>query len=192
MMVFRLKSVLAAMMRSRCGVAAVEFSLLLPMLIIFLAVMIEIGRGWLSYDRFVTVVDNTARWSARFPEFEERVRTGVKTFVIDAGQPLDPDKLDLTLRSAKLVGGVAVTDFAPYNFFGSAENVTWDKMLKAGNFKEEESVIVISGRYKYSPLFSFLSATTFHFEYVATVNPYFSRHYKYQKGKSDWAFWNVR
>lgn len=76
MMVFRLKSVLAAMVRSRSGVAAVEFSLLLPMLIIFLAVMIETGRGWLSYDRFVTVVDNTARWSARFPEFEERVRTG--------------------------------------------------------------------------------------------------------------------
>ncbi|KAA3504024.1 MULTISPECIES: TadE/TadG family type IV pilus assembly protein [Rhizobium/Agrobacterium group] len=192
MMVFRLKPVLAAMVRSRSGVAAVEFSLLLPMLIIFLAVMIETGRGWLSYDRFVTVVDNTARWSARFPEFEERVRTGVKTFVIEAGQPLNPEELDLTLRSAKLVGGVATVEFAPYNFFGSAEAVTWDKMLKAGNFKDEEAVIVISGRYKYSPLFSFLRPTTIEFEYVATVNPYFSRHYKYQKGKSDWSFWNVR
>lgn len=192
MMIVRLKSMLTAMMRSRSGVAAVEFSLLLPMLIVFLAVMIETGRGWLSYDRFVAVVDNTARWSARFPEFEERVRTGVETFVIAAGRPLDADKLDLTLRSAKLVGGVAVTEFEPYNFFGTAENVTWDKMLKAGNFKEEETVIVISGRYKYSPLFSFLRSTVFEFEYVVTVNPYFSRHYKYQSGKSDWSFWNVR
>ena len=192
MMVVRLQSIFTTMMRSRAGVAAVEFSLLLPMLVVLLAVMIETGRGWLSYDRFVTVVDNTARWSARFPEFEERVRTGVKTFVIAAGRRLDPEKLDLTLRSARLVGGVAVTEFAPYNFFGSAENVKWDKMLKAGNFKEEEVVIVISGRYKYRPLFSFLSNTTLEFQYVATVNPYFSRHYNYQKGNSDWKFWNVR
>lgn len=104
-MVVRLQSIFTTMMRSRAGVAAVEFSLLLPMLVVLLAVMIETGRGWLSYDRFVTVVDNTARWSARFPEFEERVRTGVKTFVIAAGRPLDPEKLDLTLRSARLVGG---------------------------------------------------------------------------------------
>ncbi len=102
------------------------------------------------------------------------------------------EKLDLTLRSAKLVGGVAVTEFAPYNFFGNAENVKWDKILTQGNFKTEEAVIVISGRYKYRPLISLLGNTDIEFEYVTAVNPYFSRHYKYQKGKSDWLFWNVR
>lgn len=188
----RLKSLFVLLLRSRSGVAAVELSLLMPLLILALAMAIEIGRGWISYDRFVSMVDNTARWSARFPEFEERVRTGVKSFVIDAGRPLDPAKLDLTLRSAKLVGGVAVTEFAPYNFFGSAENVKWDKILTEGNFKTEETAIVISGRYKYRPLISLLSDTTIQFEYVTAVNPYFSRHYKYQKGKSDWSFWNVR
>lgn len=188
----RLKSLFTSLMRSRSGVAAVELSLLMPLLILVLAIAIEIGRGWISYDRFVSVVDNTARWSARFPEFEERVRTGIKSFVIDTGRPLDPDKLDLTLRSARLVGGVAVTEFAPYNFFGSAENVKWDKILTEGNFKTEETAIVISGRYKYRPFISLLSNTTIEFEYVTAVNPYFSRHYKYQKGKSDWSFWNVR
>lgn len=192
MIIKRLKSLSISLMRSRSGVAAVEFALLMPLLILVLAMVIEIGRGWMSYDRFVTVVDNTARWSARFPEFEERVRTGVKSFVMAAGRPLEPEKLDLTLRSAKLVGGVAVTEFAPYNFFGNAESVKWDKILTEGNFKIEETAIVISGRYKYRPLISFLSNTAIEFEYVTAVNPYFSRHYKYQKGKSDWLFWNVR
>ncbi|WP_421413658.1 TadE/TadG family type IV pilus assembly protein [Agrobacterium tumefaciens] len=113
----RLKYLSISLISSRSGVAAVELALLMPLLILVLAMVIEIGRGWMSYDRFVTVVDNTARWSARFPEFEERVRTGVKSFVIAAGRPLESEKLDLTLRSAKLVGGVAVTEFAPYNFF---------------------------------------------------------------------------
>jgi hypothetical protein len=188
----RLKYLSISLISSRSGVAAVELALLMPLLILVLAMVIEIGRGWMSYDRFVTVVDNTARWSARFPEFEERVRTGVKSFVIAAGRPLESEKLDLTLRSAKLVGGVAVTEFAPYNFFGNAENVKWDKILTQGNFKTEEAVIVISGRYKYRPLISLLGNTDIEFEYVTAVNPYFSRHYKYQKGKSDWLFWNVR
>ncbi|MFJ1311963.1 TadE/TadG family type IV pilus assembly protein [Rhizobium sp. AU243] len=188
----QLKSLSVLLLRSRSGVAAVEFALLMPVLILVLALAIELGRGWLSYDRFVTLVDNTARWSARFPEFEERVRSGVKSFVMKAGRPLDPEKLDLTLRSAKLVGDVPVTEFPPHNFFGNAENVKWDKVLTAGNFKAEETAIVISGRYKYRPLISLLSDTTIEFEYVTAVNPYFSRHYKYQKGKSDWSFWNVR
>ena len=90
----------------RSGAAAVEMGLLAPVLILFLAVIVEVGRGWISYDRFVTVIDNAARWSARFPEFETRVRTGVSQFAIIAGNGiLATDKLNLTLRSVELTGG---------------------------------------------------------------------------------------
>ncbi|MCZ7911055.1 TadE/TadG family type IV pilus assembly protein [Agrobacterium leguminum] len=176
----------------RSGAAAVEMALLAPLLILILAVVLEIGRGWLSYDRFVTAVDNTARWSARFPEFETRVRTGVKSFVLMSGNGLlQTEKLNLTLRSAKLVGNVPELQFQPYNFFGSAEGVKWQRAVKDGNFGPNEAIIVVSGRYSYRPLFAFLADTTIDFEYVTAINPFFSRHYPYQSGKSDFGKWNV-
>ena len=76
---------LAGFGRCRSGAAALEMGLLAPLLVLMLAVIIEVGRGWLSYDRFMTIVDDSARWAARFPEFEERVRTGVPSFVVLSG-----------------------------------------------------------------------------------------------------------
>ncbi len=176
----------------RSGAAAVEMALLAPLLILFLAVIVEVGRGWISYDRFVTVIDNAARWSARFPEFETRVRTGVPRFAIISGNGiLETDKLNLSLRSVELVGTTPKEQFKPYNFFGSAEDVPWQKAVTDGKFGPKEAVIVIAGRYSYRPLFSILFGTTISFEYVAAVNPFFSRHYPYQNGKSDFGKWNV-
>jgi hypothetical protein len=167
-------------------------ALLAPLLILILAVVLEVGRGWLSYDRFVSVVDNAARWSARFPEFEKRVRTGVTTFAVMSGNGiLQTDKLNLTLRSVELVGNTPVEQFKPHNFFGSAEEVKWEKAVTDGKFGPKEAVIVISGRYSYQPLFSILSGTAISFEHVTAVNPFFSRHYPYQTGKSDFDKWNV-
>lgn len=114
---------------SGSGATAVEFALLLTLLLIIMGVVFETGRAWLYYDRFVGVVDNTARWAARFPHFEERVRTGIPSFVTMAARPLDMKGLNLTLRSAKLVGGVPVLEFPAYNFFGSAENIDWKTSL---------------------------------------------------------------
>lgn len=176
----------------RSGAAAVEMGLLAPVLILFLAVIVEVGRGWISYDRFVTVIDNAARWSARFPEFETRVRTGVSQFAIIAGNGiLATDKLNLTLRSVELTGGTPKEQFRPYNFFGSAEDVRWQNAVTGGGFGPKEAIIVVSGRYSYQPLFSILFGTTITFEHVAAVNPFFSRHYPYQTGKSDFGKWNV-
>lgn len=129
----------------RSGAAAVEMGLLAPVLILFLAVIVEVGRGWISYDRFVTVIDNAARWSARFPEFETRVRTGVSQFAIIAGNGiLATDKLNLTLRSVELTGGTPKEQFRPYNFFGSAEDVRWQKAVTDGGFGPKEAIIVVS------------------------------------------------
>ncbi|MCZ7464037.1 TadE/TadG family type IV pilus assembly protein [Rhizobium rhizogenes] len=178
--------------RCRSGAAAVEMALLAPLLMLILAVVIEVGRGWLSYDRFVMIVDNTARWSARFPEFETRVRTGVDKFVTIAGNDLiEMENLNLTLRSAKVVGSTTVLQFPPYNFFGTAEGVEWEKTTMKGNFGPKDSIIVVSGRYSYKPLFSMLSDVTISFEHVTAINPFFSRHYPYQAGKSDFGKWNV-
>ena len=179
---------------SRCreGAAAVEMGLLAPLLILILAVVIEVGRGWLSYDRFVTIVDNSARWAARFPEFETRVRTGIPSFVVLSGSGiLQTSNLNLTLRSVKLVDKVARLQFPAHNFFGSAEKVPWEQTVIENGFGPQEAVIVVSGRYSYQPLFSFLTDVTISFEYVAAVNPFFSRHFPYQEGKSDFAKWNL-
>ncbi|KJF70100.1 TadE/TadG family type IV pilus assembly protein [Agrobacterium arsenijevicii] len=192
MSIVKLRSRLYFIARCRSGAAAVEMALLAPLLILILAVVLEIGRGWLCYDRFVTIVDDTARWSARFPEFETRVRTGVKTFVVMSGNDLlQMDNLNLTLRSATVVGNVPELQFPPHNFFGSAEGVKWEKTVTDGNFGSKEAVIVVSGRYSYRPLFSILADVTINFEHVTAVNPFFSRHYPYQAGKSDFGKWNV-
>ncbi|MDZ7925646.1 MAG: TadE/TadG family type IV pilus assembly protein [Agrobacterium sp.] len=184
---------LARFSRCRAGTAAVEMALLAPLLILLLGVVIEVGRGWLSYDRFVTIVDNSARWAARFPEFEERVRTGVPSFVVLSGSGvLQTGKLDLTLRSVKLVNKIARLQFPAHNFLGSAENVPWEKTVIANGFGPQEAVIVVSGHYSYQPLFSLLADVTLSFEYVTAVNPFFSKRYPYQSGKSDFAKWNLK
>ncbi|CUX18142.1 conserved exported hypothetical protein [Agrobacterium deltaense Zutra 3/1] len=184
---------LGSLGRCRSGAAAVEMGILAPLLVLLLAVVIEVGRGWLSYDRFMTVVDNSARWAARFPEFEERVRTGIPTFVVLSGSGiLQAGKLDLTLRSVKLIDNVARLQFPAHNFKGSAEDVPWEKTVLANGFGPQEAVIVVSGRYSYRPLISVLADITLKFEYVAAVNPFFSQRYPYQSGKSDFAKWNLK
>lgn len=167
--------------------------LLAPLLVFMLAVIIEVGRGWLSYDRFMTIVDDSARWAARFPEFEERVRTGVPSFVVLSGSGiLQTGKLDLTLRSVKLVDKVARLQFPAHNFLGSAEDVPWEKTVIANGFVAQDAIIVVSGRYSYRPLIAAVADITLKFEYVAAVNPFFSQRYPYQSGKSDFAKWNLK
>ncbi|AVH41749.1 pilus assembly protein TadG [Agrobacterium tumefaciens] len=184
---------LAGFGRCRSGAAALEMGLLAPLLVLMLAVIIEVGRGWLSYDRFMTIVDDSARWAARFPEFEERVRTGVPSFVVLSGSGiLQTGKLDLTLRSVKLVDKVARLQFPAHNFLGSAEDVPWEKTVIANGFVAQDAIIVVSGRYSYRPLIAAVADITLKFEYVAAVNPFFSQRYPYQSGKSDFAKWNLK
>lgn len=89
------------------------------------------------------------------------------------------------------MGGVAVTEFAPYNFWQRRKREVGQD-IDARKLQDRRSGNRNFGRYKYRPLISLLGNTDIEFEYVTAVNPYFSRHYKYQKGKSDWLFWNVR
>lgn len=174
------------------GVAATEFALLLPLLLMFLGVIFEVGCGWMSYQRFVTLIDNTARWSARFPAFETKVRLGTQDFVKRFSNPLNLNELDLTLRSAKLVAGVPILQYAEYNYYGNTKDMNWSKSMKDENFAEGEIAIIITGRYIYKPFFSILGNYKFEFDYSVAVNPYFSRRYDLKIGNADWDLWNVR
>lgn len=184
--------VLRQLLRDTKAVAAVEFALLLPLLFMFLGATFEVGRGWLSYQRFVTVVDNTARWSARFPMFENKVRTGVDSFVTKFASPLLLDKLDLSLRSVKMDAGVPKLEFPAYNFYGNTDNMNWSKALTDENFVFNEAAIVVTGRYAYRPLFSTIANVEIQFTYSIATNPFFSRKYQYEAGNSDWNYWNVQ
>ncbi len=178
--------------RNTSGIAATEFALIAPLLIMFLGVVFETGRGWLAYQNFVSVVDNTARWAARFPMFEARVRTGIPSYITRSTVGMDVDELDLTLRSASKSAGGVVQEFPAHDFFGGTSDMDWSAILDRENFKVGEAAIIVTGRYGFKPLFSVLGDTEVTFEYNVAVNPFFSRSYKYLDGDSDWEHYNVR
>ncbi|MEO5807413.1 TadE/TadG family type IV pilus assembly protein [Devosia sp.] len=173
------------------AVAAVEFALLLPLLMILYSVVFETGRGWLSYRKFYNTVEAAARYAARYPEFEGRVRANVPAVVLDLIKPLNTANLNLTLFSTIVDSGIAKLTFAPYNFYGNASTADYRTAVAKGHYREGETVIVVAGTYSYQPIsfFSVLGSINFHLEY--TINPFFSRTYIYQAGTSDWNQYNV-
>lgn len=174
------------------GLAVTEFALIAPLLIMFMGVVFEVGRGWLEYQNFVSTVDNTARWAARFPAFEARVRTGIPSYISRSTARIDTKTLDLTLRSASKSASGVVLAFSAYNFYGNTSDVNWSTVLDSENFKIGEVAVVITGRYWYKPFFAIFGNYSIKFEYGVAINPFFSRSYNYLTGDSDWKYYNVR
>ena len=184
-------STLARLARSRSGAAAIEFTFLLPLLLIFCGIVFETGRIIIYYQRMVTVVDNTARFAARFPEFDSRARSGALLYAQLAGPPSSDTRLDLTLRSAKLNEGTPQLAFPAYNIMGNAQDVAWQDTMKGSGFLTNEAAIIVSGRYRHQISFIFLFTREIDLTYVAATNPYFSRDYRYNDGVSDQDYWNA-
>lgn len=174
------------------GIAATEFAILAPVLVLLLAFVFEVGHAWLSYQRFVVVVDVAARWSARFPMFEPRIREGIPSFVKQLAAPLHADRLNLTLRSATKTASGATLAFDPYVFMGNKDDLDVTALLKGANFNYGEAAIVVSGECNFKPYFALFGDYTIKFDYDAVVNPFYSRSYQYSEKNTDWDYWNVR
>ncbi len=177
---------------SRSGVAAVEFALLAPLLVLFYTAVFETGRGWLAYMKFESTVQNAARYAARYPEFERRVRVNLPLIIREALAPLAADELKLTLFSLKMSGGKVSTVFAPYAFYGAVSDIDISTVVTPGLFTEGEAVIALVGSYSYRPIIFDSIVRTITFEKSIALNPFFSRSYEYNKNDADWDYYNVR
>lgn len=177
---------------SQSGVAVIEFALLAPLMLMLFALLFELGRMALYYQQLNSFVDGTIRWSARYPQFDSNVRQGVTRFASIAAPPGYNQRLSLTLRSVRVSQGTFVNNFAPYNFFGDAQNVPWQTRLQSANFKDGEIVIVVSARYRYDVLFKVFGNFTFDITDAQFTNPFYSRSYDYNTGVADLNYFNVR
>jgi hypothetical protein len=142
--------------------------------------------------KFNTTVENAARLAARYPEFEQRVRTAMPLIAAEMLAPLQTANLDLTLFSVTVGSGSSTLAFSPYNFFGHASSMDWSDLVDDGLFASGEAVIVVGGRYAYTPLFLDGVVPSIGFSHMVAVNPFFSRSYNYQVTNSDWDYFNVR
>lgn len=176
--------------RAESGVAAVEFALLASVLLLVYAIVFETGRGWLATRKLDSMVENIARFAARFPEFDKNVRNGVPLVAAQTLAPLDLQGLSLALFSVRIVRGDPVTDYM-HLFYGAAPTINWASQVDLRGYAEGETVIVVVGSYSYRPVL-LQTAGNINFSQVVSLNPFFSRTYTYQAGTSDFAKYNVK
>lgn len=177
---------------SRSGVAAVEFALVAPLLLLVMALVFELGRMAFYYQQLNAFTDAATRWAARFPQFDQNARQGVSQYATIAAPPGYSQRLSLTLRSVRVYQGGFQENFAPYNFFGNAQDIPWQSTLSNASFKEGEAIIVVSARYRYTLFFNLFGNATIDISDVEFTNPFYSRSYTYQTGVADLNYWNVR
>lgn len=184
-------TLLRRFLHDRVGVAAVEFALLLPLLLLFYTVLFETGRGWLAKRKFNVAIESAARYAVRYPQFDSTVRQGLPLVVGRTLAPLGTNGLNLSLVSARMDRGEARVVFT-HAFFGNAVDIPWRHLVNPALFAQTEPVVIVVGRYSYDPILFGNVTGPIVFETAIAVNPFFSRSYEYESGVTDFDFFNVR
>jgi Flp pilus assembly protein TadG len=187
----RLLAAVGRLRRAESGVAAVEFALLASILLLVYALVFETGRGWLATRKLNSMVENVARFAARFPEFDQNVRNGIPLVAAQTLAPLDMGGLNLALFSARISRGEPVADYS-HLFYGTVPTINWKDQVDLRGYAEGETVIIVVGSYSYRPILFQVATGDIDFAHVVSLNPFFSRSYTYQAGMSDFARYNVR
>lgn len=164
------------------GVAAIEFGLLAPLLLLTLAVSIELGRMYQAHRSFHNAVNGFARSLASYPEYDAKVRTAAPAIGAALLPPDGLSRFHLQVTSLMRVEGTMQQVFT-HTLVGKKPELGVSKALKAENFEQGEAVIQISAAYDYVPFFTILPGTRF--TGTVAVTPYFSRTYAWNAGTSE-------
>lgn len=169
---------------NRRGVAAVEFAILLPLLLVTLAVTVEVARLTMIKRQFENCVVAIARLIVRYPEYERRAREFAPP-VAEAMFPEGSANLDLSVDSLHMIDGNFVEMFPRHVLFGEDPGQSWADHISKNDYVEDEAVVFIAARYEYKPLFDKVLPTSFTFQTTYVILPHFSRKYPWNDNQVD-------
>lgn len=161
--------------RDSAGVAAVEFGLLVPLLLIMFVGTLEIGQA-VGLDRRVSMATaSTADLIAREKTASNASLDGVMEIVKHLLSPYDPNNLSISVVSVKADPGNAANTRVEwsYSFQGaSVPSKCAPYAMPAGLLGAGASAIIVEGKYDYEPLLvSYFLNSNLTLQDKATVSP---------------------
>lgn len=169
---------------SERGVAAVEFALIAPVLLLLLAVAFELARVYQAFRSFETGVAGIARSLAGLPEYDSRARSYAPHF---AAVLLPKDwngRFNLQVTSLMKDKGAMKVEFT-HTLFGTNPGLPMTDTVKPSSYEQGEYMIHVAASYEYRPVFSNFLPSTFKFTTTYVISPFFSRAYLKKEGQSE-------
>lgn len=162
------------------GVAAVEFALALPLLMILFCFVLEVTRLWLEKRAFENAFIGVTRMASRYPEYDSRVRA-YAPILADAMMPGNgSSNINMSIESYVKTNGALQTQMSRKTLLGSGTTIPSTGHISAADYSPNESIIFTTASYQYQPLFSAILGRSITFEKYFVTLPFFSQSYVYK------------
>ena len=155
----RPRLMLARFCRDQKGLAAVEFALLAPVMILLYFGMVELCQGYMAQKRMSHVTSMVADLTAQAQSVSQNDLTDIFNIGNEIMQPFSPDSLQVRVSSVtRGADGVVNVD---WSFGRDMDDLEGPVTIPVGLIGNEESLIVAEAIYDYeSPVDQFLPGVT--------------------------------
>lgn len=167
--------------RAKDGVAAIEFALIAPLLLIMFALSVELGRVYQAHRMFENAITGLGRAIAGSPEYDARLRRAAPLIAAALLPPDSQSRFDLQVTSFVKEQG-AMQQLYTHTLFGADPVLPLSSSAASSHFQQNESVIHLAAAYNVVPIFPFLPG--FRMTKTYTVMPYFSRRHVWNAGNA--------
>lgn len=149
-----IRELIRSLARDRRGVAAVEFALVAPVMIIFYLGFVEVCAGFMAQKRVSHISALVADLVAQEEAVSVENMNGIAGIAEVIMKPFPPGDLSQRVRSITLTDGVAVVDWTYTT--GSADFDGGPVTLPVGLIEEGQSIIMSEAEYDFDPPVGYL------------------------------------
>lgn len=176
-----LRTFFRSFIRSTDGVAAIEFAIVTPLLLMLLASGIELGLAYQAHRMFENTVTGIGRAIAGSPEYDARLRKALPLIGSELLPPNSSGRFHLQVTSF-VREEAAMVQLYTHTAFGTNPDVQNSSSVDVENFEQNESIIHIAAAYDVVPIFPFMPG--FRLTKTHSFMPYFARKHVWNAGNS--------
>lgn len=156
--------------RNDRGVAAVEFALVLPVLLLILMGVIELSNVMMVERKLLNAMQSTADLIGQETDITDSELTDIFFAAQLTMNPYDTSNLTIGVSSVRFddTSGDPAVDWTSSLNAGSVTNAT---TLAQGRGEAGASIVIVSGTYNYTPLSSLIIPTNITLGEISYVRP---------------------